>query len=242
MLYTLAMEISFSLPDQVLPFLKNKADGYYLAGGTALSMFYYQHRESFDLDFFTQTFSSEQVLKISRNLEKDSGWQVELLSEQNRENLIRVAIYLVHIGDEKKCKIDFVEDYVPLIHPLKRVDGVDILSLEDIYLRKIYAIAGHVPALNEIGQKVMLGGRQVAKDFYDIYCLSTITMPLSEFVSRHCNNAVQEGVVRWYRTYDRTDMKLGLLGLVTANEPDFRLIEAHFKKEIDKLLETLIGG
>lgn len=236
------MEINFTLPKTVLPFLADKADDYYLAGGTALSMFYYQHRESFDLDFFTQTFSHERVRAVVKELEKDSGWEVELLAEQNRKDLLRIAVYTAHIGREKKCKIDFVEDTVPLLKPVKRVDGINILSLEDIYLRKIYAVAGHIPAVNTLGQKIVLGGRQEAKDFYDVYCLSTVTMPLSEFARRRCNNAVREGIIRWYRTYDRMGIKTGLLDLATRTKPDCQLIEKHFKKEIGALLETLIDG
>ena len=236
------MKIDFSLPKEIIPFLKDKVDDFYLAGGTALSMFYYQHRESFDLDFFTRSFSRARIFKIVDNFKKDSHWKVELISEQDKENLIRVAVYMVHIDNEKQCKIDFVEDYMEPLNPLKRVDGINVLSLADIYLRKIYAIAGHIPALNDVGQKVMTGGRQKAKDFYDLYCLSTITMPLSGFVFAYCQHAIKEGVVRWYRTYDRMDMKVDLLGLITKSKPDFRLMENHFKTEIDKLLRSLIEG
>ena len=236
------MKINFSLPKAILPFLKEKVDDYYLAGGTALSMFYYEHRESFDLDFFTKEFSKGRIFKIIENLKQDSHWEVELISEQNKANFIRVAVYMVHIGKNKKCKIDFVEDSVELLHPFKRVDGIHILSLEDIYLRKIYAMAGHIPSLDEIGQRVSLGGRQEARDFYDVYCLSTITMPLSEFVSIYCNDTMKEAVVRWYQTYDRMNIKTGLLDLPTKAKPDYPLIENHFKKEIDKLVENLIEG
>ena len=236
------MKINFSLPKSILPFLQDKLDDYYLAGGTALSMFYYQHRESFDLDFFTKKFSKERILKIIDNLKKNSHWQIELISEQDKEDLIHMAVYMVSTDKNKKCKIDFVEDYIELLNPLKRVDGINILSLEDIYLRKIYTITGHIPTLNDIGQKVVLGGRQEAKDFYDVHCLSTITMPLSEFVSRYCNDTIKEGIVRWYQTFDRMEMKTGLLELVTKTEPDFRLMESYFKKEVDKLLESMIQG
>ena len=236
------MNILFSHPKSVIPFLKDKIDDFYLAGGTALSMFYYEHRESFDLDFFTRNFSKDSVLKIVDNLKKDSQWKVELIAEQDKKNFIRIAKFVVHIGNEKECIIDFVEDYVDLLKPFKRVDGINVLSLEDIYIRKIYAIAGHVPAINEIGQQVILGGRQEAKDFYDVFCLSTITMPLSKFVSRYCSNTMKEGVVRWYQTYDRMEMKTGLLDLPTKTRPDYSKIEKHFKVEIDRLLEALIEG
>lgn len=236
------MEINFTLPKAVLPFLKDKTDDFYLAGGTALSMFYYQHRESFDLDFFTQEYSIERVRAVVQGLEHDSGWPVELWAEQNKEELVRIAVYQAHIGKDQNCKIDFVEDTTKLLNPLKRVDGINILSLEDIYLRKIYAVAGHIPAVNAVGQKVALGGRQEAKDLYDVFCLSTVTMPLSEFAGRHCDNTVREGIVRWYRTYDRMEMKTGLLDLATRTTPDYPLIEKHFKKEINAILELLIGG
>ena len=236
------MKLEFSLPKTVLPFIKGKVDDFYLAGGTALSMFYYEHRESDDLDFFTQEYSKERVIKVIDNLQKDSGWTIEPLSEQNKKDLIRLAIYRINISEEQKCKIDFVEDDVEFLHPLKRVEGISILSLEDIYLRKIYAMAGHIPALNEIGQKVVLGGRQEAKDFYDLYCLSTITVPLSKFVTHYCTDTIKEGVVRWYQTYDRMEMKTGLLDLLTKTKPDYPSIEKHFKKEINRLLQTLIEG
>jgi predicted nucleotidyltransferase component of viral defense system len=236
------MKITLSFPKQILPFLKDKVDDYYLAGGTALSMFYYEHRESFDLDFFTQEFSGQRVLEITDGLKDDSHWPVELVAQQNKEGLLRQSVYSVDLGNDKKCKIDFVEDFVKLLNPLKRVDGINILSLKDIYLRKIYTIAGHRSGLNDVGQRIALGGRQEAKDFYDVYCLSTITMPLSEFVSRHCEPVMKEGIVRWYRTYDRMEMKTGLLDLPAKIKPDYALIEKHFKKEIDKLLESLIEG
>ena len=67
-------------------------------------------------------------------------------------------------------------------------------------------------------------------------------MPLSEFVATYCPNALKEGVVHWYRTYDRTDMKIDFLDLITKTKPDFRMIENHFKMEVDKLLQSLIEG
>lgn len=205
-------------------------------------MFYYEHRESDDLDFFTQDYSKERILNIIENLKTNSGWPIELVKEQTSEQLVRIAVFIIKMDHKKECKIDFVEDYVPLMKPLKQVDGIRILSLEDIYLRKIYTIAGHIPSLNDIGQKVVLGGRQRAKDFYDVYCLSTITTPLSEFVSGLQNHTLTEGIIRWYRTYDRMTMQDELLDLPTKTKPDYRVIEDHFKKEIDKLLETLIRG
>lgn len=237
----MTMKMNFALPKAVLPFIKGKMDDFYLAGGTALSMFYYEHRESFDLDFFTQSYSRDHVIRVIENLKKDSGWSVELIKEKNEKGFIGVAIYMIHM-EQGECKIDFVEDYIKCLNPFKRVEDMNILSLEDIYLRKVYAIAGHVSRINDIGKEILTGGRQTAKDFYDIYCLSTITMPLSEFISKHCPLVIKEGVVHWYRTYDRLAMKTGLSDLVTKTRPDYRMIDNHFKVEVNKLLATLIEG
>lgn len=234
------MKINFSLPKLILPYIKNRMEGFYLVGGTALSMFYYEHRESYDLDFFTKDFSQKRIIEVMDKLKADSNWTIELVAEQNKTNFVRVAIYMVNIGKGQQCKIDFVEDYIDFLKPFKRVDGIDILSLEDIYLRKVYTMAGHILSVDEVGQKVFLGGRHEAKDFYDVYCLSTITMPLSEFASLYCNNTLKEGIIRWYNTFDRMKMKTDLLDLITKTNPDYSVIEKHFKREIDKILETLI--
>jgi hypothetical protein len=67
-------------------------------------------------------------------------------------------------------------------------------------------------------------------------------MPLSRFVSRYCKQAIKESVVHWYQTYDRMTIKTGLLELITSTKPDFRMMDNHFKDEVDKLLEILIEG
>ena len=55
------MERILELRDRALKALSNKLDSFYLAGGTALSLFYFKHRESFDLDFFTGQFSQKRI-------------------------------------------------------------------------------------------------------------------------------------------------------------------------------------
>lgn len=43
--------------NKVLKLFTGKMEDFYLAGGTALSRFYFNHRISYDLDFFTRSFS-----------------------------------------------------------------------------------------------------------------------------------------------------------------------------------------
>ena len=86
----------------------------------------------------------------------------------------------------------------------------------------------------------MVGGRQEAKDFYDLYFLSTKLIPLSEFVSDQ-PSMIKEGLIHWYRSFDRDSMKSGLLDLITKDPVDYRVINEHFEKEIEKILLEMIG-
>ncbi|MFO7633905.1 MAG: nucleotidyl transferase AbiEii/AbiGii toxin family protein [Caldilinea sp.] len=49
------MEANIALQDRSLAqfFTRAASDGFYLTGGTALARFYFHHRESIDLDLFT---------------------------------------------------------------------------------------------------------------------------------------------------------------------------------------------
>ena len=66
--------------DRVLAFLAEKALDFYLVGGTALSKFYFHHRESYDLDFFTRKFDSNQILGIVETITKKENAEARLLN------------------------------------------------------------------------------------------------------------------------------------------------------------------
>ncbi|VAX34832.1 hypothetical protein MNBD_UNCLBAC01-1471 [hydrothermal vent metagenome] len=229
-------KINFKIQKKILHALAHEMDDFYLVGGTALSMVYFNHRESYDLDFFTKTFSKKRVVQIMENLQENLKIKAELIGEQTNKKMINMIVYMFQFSDKSLCKIDFVEDFVKRISSLRNVDGINVLSLEDIYLRKIFAVAGHVKAQDTTGKDIMAGGRQESKDFYDLYCLSNIVTPLSQFVSQLNEPTLKEGVIHWYRTYDRMLMRTGLLDLVTNKKIDVRLMEAHFQKEIEALI------
>jgi len=48
-------------PKKVLAALAGQADGFYLVGGTALSLYYFEHRESYDVDLFTKDLSINRL-------------------------------------------------------------------------------------------------------------------------------------------------------------------------------------
>ena len=227
--------------DKVLKLLAGEMEDFYLAGGTALSRVYFKHRISYDLDFFTKKFSKTRISMIMREISKSLKLQVSLAKEQDKKDMAKIAVYYIYISKGEILKIDFVEDFLELIGPLKTVDGIKVLSLEDIYLRKIFAVSGAIETTDLTGRRTFKGGREEPKDFYDLYVLSHTFMRLSEFAGRYCDSTRKEGLITWFRSYDRIEMKTGLLDIVTDNKIDYKSMEKHFDEEIGRLVRKEIG-
>lgn len=222
--------------DRVLKVLSGRLEGLYLAGGTALSLFYFQHRESYDIDLFMKDFSRKRIEGIINNLSNDINEKISLIGEENNKDRARIFVYSYEVGEDD-LKIDFVEDVYELIKPPRIVNGIPVLEKEDIYIRKIFAACGGYAVMNEIGKKEFKGGRQEAKDFFDLYFLSTTFMPLSKFALKYCKSAQIESIVVWYRKFDRMEMKLGMQDIRTDKKIDFQKMERHFRDEIDQMIE-----
>lgn len=227
--------------EKVLKSLAGKIDEFYLAGGTALSLFYFQHRLSVDLDFFTSNFRLARVKEMVEYLESALSKKIELTGQSLDGKTAKILIYNIHFSAKDTLKIDFVEDALGLIKPTRIVEGIRILSLEDIYVRKLYAICGAVSTVDTIGRGEILGGRLEAKDFYDLYFLSNTFMSLPKFIEKYGNPVIIEGLVRWFRSYDRMAMMDGVLTLDVNKKADYKKMEAYFKKEIDKIIESQLG-
>lgn len=123
---------------------------FYFTGGTALSIFYLQHRYSEDLDFFSlKPFNDEEVLAFINELSKE----LKLEYTVNKQNV--VTTFQFSKQGELLLKIDFGHYPYPLVDDGKIVDNVQIDSLFDIATNKLLTI-------------IM---RQNAKDFVDLYFL-----------------------------------------------------------------------
>ena len=55
-------------------------------------------------------------------------------------------------------------------------------------------------------------GRREARDVYDVYMLSKTIQPLQQFL-HNVPSLLQRGVVHWYRTFSRQELKLSLLDM-----------------------------
>ena len=226
MLYTLCMNNKIvKCQRETLEALSGKIDNFYLAGGTALSLFYFQHRMSIDLDFFTQDFNAAEIVRISEYLSGALGRKVEPIGRKLDAKTAKMLVYNIHFPKDILLKIDFVEDVIKLLKETISIEGIRVLSLEDIFLRKLYALLSRIDA----------------KDFYDVYHLSHTFMPLSRFIQQYCNQIMMEDIIKWYKSYDRMAMIDGVLELASDKRPDYKKMERHFKKEINEIIENEIG-
>jgi len=206
---------------------------YYLTGGTALS-FYFNHRFSEDLDFFTQDYRKDDPDRIMNFVSKESSFNFKLEACQDDPELIPMKVY--SLGLKKGCvlKIDFIQDFDKNTKRIK--DGLH--SLEDIYCRKISAATGTVKKQDNTG-RVLHSGRQSVKDLFDLYYLSKHQRALSEFFFEYFSYDKAETLIAWYRGFNRMNLKIELLDLVpkinTAG------VMEHLDDEIlKKLTEKLI--
>jgi predicted nucleotidyltransferase component of viral defense system len=236
---------------EVLKALNKKLEGFLLAGGTALSLFYFRHRESFDLDFFTKTFSEKSIKRIMSEISKSLRVKIDQISRFIVKDKAQMIVCMVpvlknsplQIDDRlKSLKVDFVEDLyrdVELHTPI--IDGIPVMSRENIYLRKIYAAFGVVKMEDDAGNKKFIGGRQEAKDIFDLYYLSKTFIPLSVFMERYCTLDEKVSSITWHRRYDRLAMKSELLDIITDEPINCREVEEHFNSEIESIIKQVAG-
>lgn len=206
---------------------------YYLTGGTALS-FYFDHRFSEDLDFFTQEYKKEEPDQIMSFVSKETGFNFKLEAEQDDPKLIPIKVYFLELKRGCVLKIDFVRDFEKNIKRIKN----GLHSLEDIYYRKISAAIGMVKKQDATG-RIIHAGRQSVKDLFDLYCLSKHHQPLSKFFFEYFSYDRAEGLIAWYRGFNRMNLKIELLDLVP--KVDTVKVITHLDDEIlKKLPEKLL--
>jgi len=221
--------------------LAGRLNGFYLAGGTALSNYHFQHhRESYDLDFFTQRYDPARVDEIAGYLESRTRKKMNVVAqEEGKKKFADIRRYDLVMDARNPLRIDFVKDVHDLLEPLMEVNGIPVLSLSDIYLRKIYAVTGVIAKPDATGRTVMEGGRQTARDLFDLYHLSLRVEPLSSFAVRHCDDLQIEGLCNWFRSFDRMTLKMELVEIRTTKPVEFRDIDRYFLKEIEDLYGRL---
>lgn len=112
--------------------------GFYLVGGTSLAL-RFGHRISLDIDLFTEKPFNADALRSALTE------HFKLVESTVAENTLT--------GSINGIKVDFIAHIYPLLGEIEVIEGIRILSVEDIAAMKLNAIANR-------GSK---------KDFYDIF-------------------------------------------------------------------------
>lgn len=223
----------------VLEIFSREARHFALAGGTALELYYLNHRFSADLDFFSPKYDVAEIENLISAFEKQVNKKISLESELTAGEKARVRFYTLPIkGSRRPLKIDFVEDVLFKRPVNRRIEGVRVYSVENIYFQKIAAISETQTKIDELGRQIM-EGRKEARDVFDVYMLSKKIQPLHMFLKPA---QLQKGIIHWYRTFSRQDLKLALIDL-DIYDPDFNSNEmiVYLESEIKQFIREVIG-
>ncbi len=149
-----------------------------LCGGTALARFWLDHRISYDLDFFLP--EGFRAGELARAL-KQGGMKLEVLDLVDDLKKANQLHGYVQLEGAQSIKVSFIEDAYYSVYPVvrKSLSGQKISteSVDGIYHRKLRTVAGSASE----GEAV-IGGRQTARDLFDLYVLSKAHVPILPFI------------------------------------------------------------
>jgi hypothetical protein len=156
----------------------HQLNSFYLVGGTALSL-RIGHRESIDIDLFSSSdFDGNELAEYLRN---KYGADVK----RHKKNYAS--------GSIGEVDFDFISHKYPSIKPIENIEGIRMMSNQDISAMKINAIVNS-------GQRI--------KDFIDIHYLLQ-EIPLDEIIGFYC------------RKYPNVDPNTAKSSLMYHNDIDF---------------------
>ncbi|MBK8338909.1 MAG: nucleotidyl transferase AbiEii/AbiGii toxin family protein [Flavobacteriales bacterium] len=119
-----------------------RAQGFYLAGGTALAL-QIGHRDSIDFDFFSEReFDTARLFELLVS----AFLGIPLVKVQDERHILTVVA-------ASRIKLSFMRYPYPLLRPLVRSEHFDLADIADIGCMKLSAITG----------------RGTMKDYIDLY-------------------------------------------------------------------------
>ncbi len=124
---------------------------FYLTGGTALSEYYLHHRDSDDLDFFSE--QSAKLIRIDPFITRAAK---ELGATSVRHERVHDRqLFLLTLADKTELKLEFTRYPFPSLEEKNQINGIRVDSLRDITTNKLFALIE----------------RFEPKDFVDLYFL-----------------------------------------------------------------------
>ncbi len=124
---------------------------FYLSGGTALSSWYLHHRESYDLDFFSdQPFNGEKITHWIKQNEEKLEYRSLVINDD-----FGFYTFLFRYRDNSRFKVDFAHYTSKRITKGMVWKGLEIDSMYEIAVNKIHTIRTHPRE----------------RDYIDLYCI-----------------------------------------------------------------------
>ncbi len=134
-------------------FSSDFARSFFLTGGTALSAFYFAHRESKDLDLFTlEPFDS---LRLNQLLNEIADLTHSTLTTKVASNTYQ-EFYLTNKKSRWIQRIDIVHDIPRHFGQLTKIDDIVIDSLENIGSNKVLTVFGRIEPKDYLDLYVIL--------------------------------------------------------------------------------------
>jgi len=124
---------------------------FYLSGGTALSSWYLHHRESHDLDFFSdRPFDGEKITQWIKQNEKKLEYQSLVVNDD-----FGFYTFFFRYPDNNRLKVDFAHYVSQRLTKGIYWNGLEIDSMYEIAVNKIHTIRTHPRE----------------RDYIDLYCI-----------------------------------------------------------------------
>lgn len=149
-----------------------------LCGGTAMSRCWLGHRVSYDLDFFLPEGFDAGRMATTLKTGNIAYETKDIVDDPRKANQLHG--YVTHQG--QRLKVSFIEDAYFNVYPaVKAKFGALSANTEQIaglYHRKLRTVAGGGSEGDSFE-----GGRQKARDLFDLYVLSVTVMPIKPFMA-----------------------------------------------------------
>ena len=124
---------------------------FYLSGGTALSSWYLHHRESYDLDFFSdRPFNGEKITHWIKQNEGKLEFQSLVINDD-----FGFYTFMFRYTDNSRFKVDFAHYTSKRLTKGMDWRGLEIDSMYEIAVNKIHTIRTHPRE----------------RDYVDLYCI-----------------------------------------------------------------------
>jgi predicted nucleotidyltransferase component of viral defense system len=226
--------------EHILKVFSQEAKDFALAGGTALELYYLHHRFSADLDFFSRQYNLSEINNLISAFKKHVNKKIKLESEFIAPGRAHVRFYTIPVkGTRRPLKIDFIQDILFDRPTIKKINGLRIYSVENLYFQKIATISGIQPQIDQIGRQITEGRRE-ARDAFDVYMLSKEIQPLHIFLKK-VPSQFQRGIVHWFRTFSRQELKLSLMDVdIYDKEFDSKQMIVYLENEIKQFIREVM--